>query len=90
MAGSTLPQLTEPHQQNANWRSIPGLEQRLDARFATQSCSSRRPQRAAEMGWKAEVRPGFLSGPIGQKSFANGRLECDDTEGESCQVAVDQ
>jgi hypothetical protein len=25
MAGSTLPQLTEPHQQNANWRSIPGL-----------------------------------------------------------------
>jgi hypothetical protein len=40
MAGSTLSQLTEPHQQNTNWRSILGYEQTLCAR---------RLQRAAEM-----------------------------------------
>jgi hypothetical protein len=46
MAASTLSPLTE----NENRPVYSGLQATLYARLATQSCSSRRPQRAAEMG----------------------------------------
>jgi hypothetical protein len=50
--------VSSPLAENENRRSIVGLQATLYARFATQSCSSRRQQRAAAMG-RAEVPTAF-------------------------------
>jgi hypothetical protein len=56
MAGSTLPQLTKPHQQNANWRSIPGLRANVGCPLCYTKLLFATTAAGGRDGWQADFR----------------------------------